>query len=61
MKSNTSWPVSKLKKICTTWFGDNKELMEKIADTKYLKSLRKDHLEEIVKIVNGSGNLPIGS
>lgn len=57
---NTSWPKSKLKKICTTWFSDNKELMDKIEEEGFLKEIKKENLEKLVEIVNGSGNLPIG-
>jgi len=56
---NTSWPKSKLKKICITWFGDNKELMDKIEEDRFLKEIKKENLEKLVEIVNGSKNLPI--
>lgn len=57
---NTSWPKSKLKKICTTWFGDNKDLMEKLADDSFFKEVKKENLGIIVEIVNGSKNVSVG-
>lgn len=56
---NTSWPKTKLKKICITWFGENKELMDKLEEDGFLKEIKKENLEKLVEIVNGSRNLPM--